>query len=67
MTCEDCTGSGACDVCQGYGTTPDTYPSADDGSGCPACASSGVCPGCHGTTQHCTTTHLMSTEVLSCA
>lgn len=66
MTCEDCTGSGSCDVCQGYGTTPDSHPGADDGTDCPACDGSGTCPGCHGTTQHCPTTH-PSTEALSCA
>jgi len=47
-TCPDCTGSGSCDTCQGYGTTPDTHPGAADGHDCPACIA-GECPTCHGT------------------
>jgi hypothetical protein len=44
--CEDCADTGACDVCQGYGTTPETSPGADDGTDCPACDTTGTCPTC---------------------
>lgn len=40
--CDECSGSGACDVCDGYGDL------IDDGAECPACEGSGVCPGCYG-------------------
>lgn len=52
--CADCSGSGSCDVCDGYGTTPDSYPGADDGRGCPACLGDGVCPRCHRAQNPCT-------------
>lgn len=66
MACTGCSGSGACDCCQGYGTTPDTYPGADDGTDCPACETTGLCPTCHGTTHPCTTPPVAPQEVLSC-
>jgi hypothetical protein len=44
--CEDCGGTGCCDLCQGYGTTPDTHPGADDSTDCPACDTTGTCPTC---------------------
>ena len=49
MTCEDCSGSGACDPCDGYGTLPDSYPNAGDGADCDLCATDGVCITCGGT------------------
>ncbi len=48
MNCTECSGSGACDVCDGYGCTPDSYPNAGDGIECQACAGSGLCPDCYG-------------------
>jgi hypothetical protein len=45
-TCEDCADTGQCDLCQGYGTTPDSHPGADDGTDCPACGATGACPTC---------------------
>jgi hypothetical protein len=49
MTCEGCSGSGACDPCDGYGTLPDSYPNAGDGADCGLCAADGVCIACRGT------------------
>lgn len=49
MKCTDCDGSGACEPCDGYGTTSDTYPNAGDGTDCTFCRSDGICPGCLGT------------------
>ncbi|GAA1287708.1 hypothetical protein GCM10009609_62720 [Pseudonocardia aurantiaca] len=51
--CGGCSGSGSCDVCDGYGTTPDTSPGAGDGRDCPG---DGICPVCHGTGTPCTAT-----------
>jgi hypothetical protein len=48
MSCVECSGSGACDVCDGYGCTPDSYPNAGDGVECEACTGSGICPECLG-------------------
>jgi hypothetical protein len=55
-TCPDCTGSGSCDTCQGYGTTPESHPGAADTHPCPACPGDGICPGCHGTGTPCPAT-----------
>jgi hypothetical protein len=49
MTCTLCSGSGACDPCDGYGTLPDSYPNAGDGADCTVCDRSGICPNCTGT------------------
>jgi hypothetical protein len=49
MKCIDCDGSGACDPCDGYGTTADSYPNAGDGRECEICTGDGICPGCLGT------------------
>ena len=49
MICDLCTGSGACDPCNGYGALPDSYPNAGDGADCQTCDSSGICPNCAGT------------------
>ncbi len=40
--CGECSGSGACDVCDGYGDL------TDGGAECPACDGTGVCPNCYG-------------------
>lgn len=48
MQCAGCSGSGACDPCDGYGYFPDSFPNAGDGPDCQICDSSGVCPECHG-------------------
>jgi hypothetical protein len=61
-TCPDCTGSGSCDTCDGYGITPATHPGAGDGRDCPACIA-GECPTCHGTGTPCTAT---TSQELSC-
>ncbi|SDG45896.1 hypothetical protein SAMN05216377_11223 [Pseudonocardia oroxyli] len=60
--CPDCTGSGSCDTCDGYGTAPGTHPVAGDSQDCPACLGDGVCPGCHGTGIPCTATTPMETS-----
>ena len=49
MRCRECSGSGACDPCDGYGTYPDSFPNAGDGPGCEICDSSGQYPECGGT------------------
>ena len=49
MVCGFCSGSGACDPCDGYGTSPDSFPNAGDGADCGICGASGVCPACDGT------------------
>jgi molybdopterin biosynthesis enzyme MoaB len=49
MTCDGCSGSGACDPCDGYGTLPDSYPNAGDGADCDLCTADGVCITCGGT------------------
>lgn len=49
MICDNCGGSGACDPCDGYGTTPDSYPNAGDGTDCDICDGTGTCPDCGGT------------------
>jgi hypothetical protein len=49
MKCTECSGSGACDGCDGYGCYPDSYPNAGDGPDCDICDGSGICAGCGGT------------------
>jgi hypothetical protein len=49
MICTECTGSGACDPCDGYGTLPDSSPNAGDGTSCPLCTGDGICADCGGT------------------
>lgn len=49
MICDLCSGSGACDPCDGYGTFPDSYPNAGDGADCDICDTSGSCPNCTAT------------------
>ena len=56
MVCDDCAGSRACDVCDGYGDSI-------DGIECEACGSSGVCPGCFGEGETSGTESLAGTEV----
>ena len=48
MICTECSGSGACDPCDGYGTLPDSSPNAGDGVDCTVCAGEGICPDCTG-------------------
>lgn len=47
--CDLCSGSGACDPCQGYGVLSDSYPNAGDGPECDVCCGDGICPDCCGT------------------
>ena len=49
MICDFCSGSGACDPCDGYGSLPDSYPNAGDGTECYICDTTGICPVCTGT------------------
>jgi hypothetical protein len=51
MICHGCSGSGACDPCDGYGTFPDSYPNAGDGVECEICTGDGVCVDCGGTSD----------------
>ena len=48
MRCGECSGSGACDACDGYGTYPDSSPNAGDGPECEICEMTGRCPECGG-------------------
>ena len=41
MRCGECSGSGACDACDGYGTYPDSSPNAGDGPECEICEMTG--------------------------
>ncbi len=63
MTCDGCSGSGACDPCDGYGTLPDSYPHAGDGADCNFCAGDGVCIACGGTGTTTDTTTTRSTTL----
>jgi len=49
MRCGECSGSGGCDPCDGYGTYPDSFPNAGDGPECDICDGTGRCPECQGT------------------
>ena len=66
MICAECTGSGACDPCDGYGTLPDSSPNAGDGADCTICTGDGICPVCAGagTTNHDRTTNEISAAAL---
>ena len=60
MRCRECSGSGACDPCDGYGTYPDSFPNAGDGPECEICDGTGQCRECGGTgdvDNHSTTTN----------
>ena len=54
MRCGECSGSGACDPCNGYGTYPDSSQNAGDGPECEICEATGRCRECGGTGE---TTH----------
>ena len=47
MTCEDCSGTGSCDACDGYGTYPSTEPTENGGPECDACSGNGLCTTCY--------------------
>jgi hypothetical protein len=55
MRCGECSGSGACDPCDGYGTWPESCPNAGDGPECEICDGTGRCPECAGTGETRTT------------
>lgn len=63
MICQECSGSGGCDPCDGYGTRPDSFPNAGDGLECAVCSGDGVCVGCCGTVDTPTHTDNDSTAV----
>lgn len=44
--CVECSGSGGCDACDGYGTLPG--PEGREGAECDVCEGSGVCVECLG-------------------
>jgi hypothetical protein len=48
MRCDECSGTGACDPCDGYGCYPDSFPNAGDGPECEVCGGTGDCPECGG-------------------
>lgn len=48
MRCDECSGSGSCDFCDGYGCYPDSYPGAGDGPECDVCEGAGTCAECFG-------------------
>jgi len=65
MRCGECSGSGACDPCDGYGTYPDSFPNAGDGPECEICDGTGQCPDCGGTgdiSSDCTITNNSGTN-----
>ena len=49
MRCGECSGSGACDPCDGYGTYPDSFPNAGTGPNARSATQPGRCPECGGT------------------
>ncbi len=55
MGCGECSGSGACDACSGYGTILDPG-DLTDGQDCPVCEGDGTCPDCAGTGEITTST-----------
>jgi len=55
VVCGDCSGSRACDVCDGYGDSI-------NGIECTACGGSGACPGCFGDGETSGTASLAETE-----
>jgi hypothetical protein len=63
MTCDGCSGSGACDPCDGYGTLPDSYPNAGDGVDCDLCEADGVCITCDGTGTTTSNTFSSTTDI----
>jgi hypothetical protein len=63
MICDGCSGSGACDPCDGYGTYPDSYPNAGDGPDCDLCTGDGVCIACDGTGTDNSTTNNNDSDV----
>jgi hypothetical protein len=64
MICDLCSGSGACDPCDGYGALPDSYPHAGDGAECDLCFGSGTCPQCSGTGEANNDTNDCNSELL---
>lgn len=48
MRCGECSGSGSCDLCDGYGCYPDSVPGAGDGPECDVCEGAGECAECFG-------------------
>jgi hypothetical protein len=67
VRCGECSGSGACDPCDGYGYGPDSWPNAGDGTECGVCEGTGLCPECHGTgsTSTCTDTAVVTAGIES--
>jgi hypothetical protein len=61
--CQECSGSGGCDPCDGYGFYPDSYPGAGDGPECEYCTGSGDCPNCHGEGTASTSTTSATTAI----
>ena len=49
MTCTECSGSGACDACDGYGCMLPTDGQNGDGPECVVCSGDGICAECQGT------------------
>jgi len=47
--CEVCWGCGICEVCDGYGGWPESFPGAGDSEECEVCAGDGLCVECAGT------------------
>lgn len=47
--CENCSGSGACDACDGYGYFPPIDGTNGEGPECDTCFGDGMCVECCGT------------------
>lgn len=48
MNCTECSGSGACDACDGYGCLPQIDTTNSDGPECGVCSGDGLCAVCYG-------------------
>jgi hypothetical protein len=48
MNCAECSGSGACDACDGYGTEPVTHCPDTEAPECDVCSGDGICVACRG-------------------
>lgn len=46
MSCTECSGSGACDACDGYGTEAINHCTATEAPECVVCSGDGICVAC---------------------
>ena len=48
MDCTNCSGTGGCDACDGYGYQPPTDGTNGEGPECVVCSGNGICAECLG-------------------